>query len=170
MVVRLEGEALRQNFRQRNRDHAAAVRAQVLLPLPFRDLEVSASELEPLGEIADVVLGEILGEDHAIARNEIVVDEDRVIERGRRRGRRGGATRRGRSVLRAAGTPPAALTALAESAAETGFPFLSTTFTVFPAPSALWMHCVLVAAQVIAPVALSSAASVRLSSALLTRS
>src|SRR5690606_18140233 len=69
----LDGEALRQHFRQVHVELATARVAQPAAALPFDDLHAAAAELEPPREVADPVGTEVVDEEHAVARDEVVV-------------------------------------------------------------------------------------------------
>ena len=78
-VLEFDGEAVRQILGKRDLELAVRRRAKPARPLPLGHLHVAPHELQPLRKVADVVLAEVIGEEHALARHEIEVHEGRLF-------------------------------------------------------------------------------------------
>src|SRR5690606_6945138 len=63
----------RQRLRQRDDEEALVAAAQPAPAVPLHDLDLPRAELHPAREVADVVTAEVVREDDALARLEVIV-------------------------------------------------------------------------------------------------
>ena len=139
--VDLDGELVREHFRQGNREFAGRGGPDPALPIQLDDLHVPAVELQPLGKVADLVLGVVVVVEHPVAGHEVVVEPEfgRPGPFGRRAG--GGSTfrRRRRRPPASAAPPSAGAAAASPVTASMASPSLVVTFSTALSSAVLLM-------------------------------